>query len=450
MLSKKVLVVILLIVGSFIVACGAPPPPPNREAPSGQAPGSQQEQATPVSQQPPDEPTPPEEPKEPPAGESSAQQEVEQPSPNEPAIQGGPEGQPDLALAAKALGITEQQLMEALGPPPPDLAATARTLGITEQELQNALFPVEETGEGSNQETGQESNQEVGQESSQTEAVDTTDSVLSTQRASCADYVNAYNWDALDVATNRTYMGSFMVEVSNGKCIFTSNGIPNHNFDDAGGFVTDVREQNQSYSVTANPQRNASPTPLSLQYDNAILLDGIKVDLLAAGCYGVGDGKIGCFEMGTPWRYDPMSPHNDFGTDSHNAHTQPDGTYHYHGNPKALFDDSDSSAPSPVIGFAADGFPIFGSYFNDNGTIRKARPSYQLRSGSRPSGAGNPGGTYDGSFVDDYEYIEGSGDLDQCNGMVVDGIYGYYVTDAYPHIIGCFSGTPDDSFRKRR
>ena len=48
---------------------------------------------------------------------------------------------PDLAVAAETLGITEQELMAALGPPPPDLAAAAQTLGITEQELQNALFP---------------------------------------------------------------------------------------------------------------------------------------------------------------------------------------------------------------------------------------------------------------------------------------------------------------------
>ncbi len=57
-----------------------------------------------------------------------------------PTDQNGPENQPDLAAAAEILGITEQQLMEALGPPPPDFTAAAQTLGITEQELQNALL----------------------------------------------------------------------------------------------------------------------------------------------------------------------------------------------------------------------------------------------------------------------------------------------------------------------
>ena len=91
----------------------------------------------------------------------------------------------------------------------------------------------------------------------------------------------------------------------------------------------------------------------------------------------------------------------------------------------------------------------FGPYFNDNGTIRKAEPSFQLRAGNRPTGDGNPGGTYDGSFRDDYEYVEGSGDLDECNGMMINGVYGYYITDGFPYILACFKGTPDPSFNKR-
>ncbi len=267
---------------------------------------------------------------------------------------------------------------------------------------------------------------------------------------SCVDYVNSSTWDAHDVANNQVYRGSLSIQVNNDTCRFTSNAIPNHNFNDAQGFRNGVREQNQSFTVTTNPQKNANPTALSLRYDNAIMLNGVKVDVLAAGCFGVGDGRIGCNDMNTPWRYNPMSPLVNFGTDSHNAHTQPNGLYHYHGNPNALFDDTDASTPSPVIGFAADGFPIFGSYFDDNGTVRKAKSSYQLREGTRPTSNGSPGGTYDGTFIDDYEYVAGSGDLDACNGMTIDGVYGYYVTDDYPYILGCFSGAPHSSFRKGR
>ncbi|MEO0987375.1 MAG: YHYH protein [Cyanobacteria bacterium J06639_14] len=56
----------------------------------------------------------------------------------------------------------------------------------------------------------------------------------------------------------------------------------------------------------------------------------------------------------------------------------------------------------------------------DNGTIRKAISSYQLKQGARPYGSGNPGGFYDGTFIDDFAYVEGGGDLDECNGMTIE------------------------------
>ncbi|MEM8601366.1 MAG: YHYH protein [Bacteroidota bacterium] len=278
------------------------------------------------------------------------------------------------------------------------------------------------------------------------DAIDITDAVLTSQDVNCASYVEAYRADATDLAENRAYEGALTIDTDGATCTFTSNAIPNHDFNDAGSFATRVSAQTQVYTITATPDFAAARTALSLDYDNAVLLNGVKVDLLAAGCYGVGNGHAGCHDMDTPWRYDPMGTVH-FGTDAHNAHTQPDGTYHYHGNPKALFDDADGAAPSPVIGFAADGFPIFGTYFRDDtGTVRKATSSYQLKTGTRPSG---PGGVYDGTFVDDYAYVEGAGDLDACNGMIVNEAYGYYVTDGYPHMLGCFTGTPDASFRKR-
>ena len=42
----------------------------------------------------------------------------------------------------------------------------------------------------------------------------------------------------------------------------------------------------------------------------------------------------------------------------------------------------------------------------------------------------------------------GAGDLDECNGMTVDGVYGYYITDAFPYIVACFRGIPNLSFQK--
>lgn len=276
---------------------------------------------------------------------------------------------------------------------------------------------------------------------------DITDAILTDRSATCVAYADTYSAQVTDVQRRRDFDASLSITVSGNTCEIVSNAVPNHDFNATGRFATPFSVQSQRYTIPANPQFAATPTALSLHYDNGIFLNGVKLDLVAAGCFGVGDGRIGCGDMTAPFRYDPMAPNAGFGADEHNAHTQPDGTYHYHGNPMALFEQQTPAQPSPVIGFAADGFPIFGSYIADGNTIRPATTSYRLRSGTR---RGGPGGAYDGTFVDDWDYVAGSGDLDQCNGMFQDGVYGYVVTQAYPHVMGCFMGTPDRSFQKRR
>jgi hypothetical protein len=276
---------------------------------------------------------------------------------------------------------------------------------------------------------------------------DITNALLSDRSANCSAFENSYSSSATDVQNSKTYTGTVEITVNGGSCTISSNAVPNHDFNETGNFATVFSEQNQSFSVTASPAAAASPTALSLQYDNAVFLNGVKLDLLAAGCYGVGNGNVGCNDLSAPYRYDPLGSESKFGADEHNAHTQPDGTYHYHGNPLALFVQSNATEPSPVIGFAADGFPIFGSFIADGDMVRTAQSSYQLKSGTR---SGGPGGAYDGTFIDDWEYVAGSGDLDECNGMEQNGVYGYVVTESYPHVMACFTGTPDASFQKGR
>jgi hypothetical protein len=283
--------------------------------------------------------------------------------------------------------------------------------------------------------------------SSTTTVVDLTDLILSRRDGNCAQYAGAYTSDVTDLSRSLSFSGNLAITVSNGNCTFSSNNIPNHDFGQGGAFATKVSAVTQNFTVTATPKAATSATALTLDYDNAVMLNGVKLDIFAAACYKVGDEKTGCSDINQPWRFDPMSPLNNFGTDTHNAHTQPDGAYHYHGNPKALFA-WNTATESPVVGFAADGFPIFGSYFNSSGAVRKAESSYKLKSGSRPTGSANPGGVYDGTYRDDYEYVAGYGDLDACNGMTVNGVYGYYITDAFPWVLNCFKGTPDASFRK--
>ena len=52
-----------------------------------------------------------------------------------------------------------------------------------------------------------------------------------------------------------------------------------------------------------------------------------------------------------------------FGTDDNNAHVQPDGVCHYHGMAEGLITRlGGSSARMTLIGWAADGFPVYARY----------------------------------------------------------------------------------------
>ena len=303
------------------------------------------------------------------------------------------------------------------------------------------------------------------------EQVDITDVEFVERAGNCDHYHGSYVASASDLQRNITFSAHLDIADSEDKCVFSSNEIPNHSFNDGSAhFATPVSEQDGNYAVAKMPKLANTITALSLQTTNVVFLNGVTLDLLAAACYDVGNEplgqeKIGCGEneIDNPWRYDPMSPLNNFGTDAHNAHSQPDGTYHYHGNPVAMFDQQCdvNATSSPVIGFAADGFPVYGHcYQDDGGVIRKARSSYQLRdnggprqtlNGRTPPLAGQgvvASNYYDGQFRGDYVYVEGSGDLDECNGMTIDGQYGYYITDSYPWVLACFKGEVDSSFIK--
>ena len=290
------------------------------------------------------------------------------------------------------------------------------------------------------------------------EAIDITGSIFTNTSSNCSDYIESYFSTVQDIQRSVIFEGEVEITSTANGCTILVNGIPNHDFnDESAQFASQVSEVSRSFNIPASPQLANEPTPLSQGYFDAIMLNGVVVDILSAGCYDPtsnqadADGNIfiGC-TVNDAWLLDPLGAESKFGADSHNAHPQPDGTYHYHGNPNAMFDDQPGENGSPVIGFAADGFPIFGNYFLDpeTNTVRKAISGYELKQGVRPGPDNNdPGGTYDGTYNDDYEFT-GNGDLDECNGMTVGGQYGYYITDTYPWMIKCYSGSLDVSFSK--
>lgn len=291
--------------------------------------------------------------------------------------------------------------------------------------------------------------------------VNITDAIFTNRSADCVDYVNDYEASATDIKNALDFQSDVTISTDYTTCTITSNSVPNHNFNDAsaafagGADGATIAEIDATYTVQRYPVLAATSTALSQEVTNAVFLNGVVLDLLSAGCYRPNDPSagadgntgIGC-STSDPWLLDPLGTESKFGADAHNAHTQPEGLYHYHGSPNAMFDNNPGSAGSPAIGFAADGFPIYGSYFNDGSHIRKALSGYTLKVGARGTKSDtNPGGTYDGTYNNDWSFTN-SGDLDACNGMWVNGQYGYYVTDSYPWVMGCISGTPNASFSK--
>ena len=288
--------------------------------------------------------------------------------------------------------------------------------------------------------------------------IDIKDQIFSERSADCAVYQNMYLANVTDIQRSLDFEMNVDVTDDGGWCTLSSDGIPNHDFNDqSASFAHDAVEVERTFTIPLMPSVAASSTPLAQDIYNAVMLNGVVLDILSAGCYNPnhmmadadGNTPIGC-TTNDDWLIDPLGTESGFGTDMHTAHTQPDGTYHYHGNPEAMFDDNPDSEGSPVIGFAADGFPIYGTYFKDPQTnqVRKAVSGYTLKPGSRGTNSNtNPGGNYDGTYIDDYEFTD-AGDLDQCNGMTVDAQYGYYVVESYPWVIKCFSGMPDSSFQK--
>lgn len=147
------------------------------------------------------------------------------------------------------------------------------------------------------------------------------------------------------------------------------------------------------------------------------------------------------------------------------GHPAPNGEYHHHLNPPCLYNDKDSSHHSPIIGFAFDGFPVYGTFGFSNtdgsGKIRRMESSYRMRNISDrttlPDGTILSSGDFGpaisaqypfGYYIEDFEYIKGFGDLDEHNGRFCvtpeypNGTYAYFVTldstgtASYPYTLG--------------
>ena len=257
-----------------------------------------------------------------------------------------------------------------------------------------------------------------------------------------------------DSAAMHRFTGNVSASTMNDHVVIESTGIPTH---ETGEFPTrgnpnTISPQEYRYRISAVPEVAEEITPLGMS-PFGVAVNGVPID--------PGTAEYWNDDRGSGWRYEALSGHINLGLDASHAHVQRTGAYHYHGLPTGLLDLMSSGEGEGehlvLLGYAADGFPIYAeggawdASARENSTMQY-RSGYRVRDGDRPGG---PGGQFDGTFVEDYEFVSGAGTLDECNGRFgstpehPDGTYHYILTHDFPFVPRFYRGTPDDSFTRR-
>lgn len=249
---------------------------------------------------------------------------------------------------------------------------------------------------------------------------------------------------------NGQFKNRVTIESKNGFRIIKANNIPEHETGQFPGRGNPhaIKEQDKTYKVTLKPEFASKPTR-SFPHAFGVALNGVFFEPSTAEFW----------RGNREWNQEAINAKGAglLGLDKNYAHVQPDGSYHYHGIPVGLEKKLEAKGKMTLIGYAADGFPIYSQYGykdpkNPNSGIVKLKPGYKLKNGNRPAGA--PPGKYDGTYTADYEFVKGLGDLDEYNGRFgvtpeyPNGTYYYVVTESFPFISRGWKGTPDKSFFK--
>lgn len=209
-------------------------------------------------------------------------------------------------------------------------------------------------------------------------------------------------------------------------------------------------------------QKTESPTIASM----GVLINGVPIYALSdATSYDPSSGSNEPMGDGI-WNGDAYYSEGWTLDDKYGGHPQQQGEYHSHAVPYELYKDAPSSEHSPLVGWSWDGYPVYGPYgytdpMDANSSIKLIVSGYSLRSITQrhtlPDGTNLSPSEYGpnvnasfplGVYIEDYEYINGQGDLDAYNGRTCvtpefpDGTYAYFVTmesdgtPTFPYYIG--------------
>ncbi len=149
----------------------------------------------------------------------------------------------------------------------------------------------------------------------------------------------------------------------------------------------------------------------------------------------------------TSYQDDSTNPTGFFGDGS--GVILSDRKFFYHTDPKLLYT-KDPNSHSPILGYAFDGNPIYGPYgyinpTNPSSGVKIMKSSYRITEVQRVNGT-----IPDGTYIEDFVYEEGLGDLDEHNCRFCKtpeypgGTFAYFVTvdpdditlPRYPYIVG--------------
>ena len=270
------------------------------------------------------------------------------------------------------------------------------------------------------------------------------------------------------------------VTVQNGEMVVETNGIPNHDFLSTRGCC--APEKDYTAYITLTPENDTAGghtttnCPASAgRWECAPDRGAVAIGVNGVPIFGPEEGPGG----------DAVALHFDYFNEDRQpielgwcaGHSAGSGGYHYHYDANCIYwtpgagedmEDYDLSlisgeSHSPIVGWAFDGYPIYGMYGYDSedGSIRAVTSSYAIE---RTQDGGDQG--YNG--IDDWNYVDGLGDLDECNGRFgptpeyPEGIYHYVstplsgsptlVTDTngdqvgmigFPYFLLCYHGVAD-------
>lgn len=220
-----------------------------------------------------------------------------------------------------------------------------------------------------------------------------------------------------------------------------SNSLPNHEtgeFPNSGNPNT-ITEQDLVFEFPSSGTHTGTAT---FAQTPGVALNGVTFEPATA--------ETATCASGETYRIEAIQDLVDLGLDFNNAHVQPGGQYHYHGVSALLVDAFDSDEDLALVGFAADGFLMVysksGAYESSYGLSAAARSGTDcLISGPDGTVVDLEGTTPDGTYTSDFVYTAGAGDLDECNGVEIDGEYVYVLTDTYPYISRCLMGEFDST-----